>query len=265
MTNATDDLSQIAFSGYEGNDYDNDNAYDGFSIGHKKTSGTAVRNAPGSAAPRQVPATFNVTINGAGNAASHVFELFNFQNSIEKFFNGATNPTVHPLGAARNNQVRNSAGTGIAQLYAYGAILVDPIGTGVQDGVYFNEVGDLVYNFNVGSNDNITISCKEIPYRSLVTYMGQYAMHVNKMRINYTVATQIQQDFTLTYKNFLGTVRNSSISPQQFFTPTQFQSLLVDVPTPFSITSERGMQMTLLPASQVSITFFVDKYTVPVL
>jgi hypothetical protein len=263
---AIDEMSAAAFNGYEGSEnyedqFDND-LFDGFDL---RKAGTAVKQSPGARVPKQVPATFNVTINGTGNAASHVFELFNFQNSIEKFYNGATNPTLIPLGAARNNQVRNDAGTGIAQLYAYGGILVNPLGTGVQDGVYFNQAGDLVYNYNVATSDNVTISCKEIPYRSLMTYMGQYAMHVNKMRINYSIAAQITEDFTLTYKNFLGTVKNSSISPQQFFTPTQFQSLLVDVPTPFSITSERGMQMTLLANSKMSITFFVDKYTVPVL
>lgn len=260
---AISDMANAAFEGYEGagqaDPFDND-LYNGFD-----KPGTGVKTAPGFKAPRVVPATFNITVEGRGNAQAHVFELFNGQNSIEKFANTATNPTIVPLGAARNNQVRNDAGTGIAQLYAYGAILVNPLGTGIQDGVYFDATGNLVYNYNVGSTDNVVISCKEIPYRSLLMYMTQYAMHVQKMRIKYTLADQINEDFTLTYRNFLGTRKNSSISPQQFFTPTQFQSLLVDVPTPFSITAERGMQMRLLANSQMSITFFVDKYTVPVL
>lgn len=223
-------------------------------------SGRGLVGAPKRATKPQA-ATFTVTIDGSGNAASHVVELFNFQRSITKLANGSTNPGLQPLLAAKNNQLRDAAGTGVSQLYAYGAILASTGAAGA-DGIYWAPNGNLIYNFNNATSDNITISCNEIEYRSLFDYTGIYAFRINKMRINYTQATQIGQDFTHIYKNFLGTTQNSSISPNQFFTPNQFQSLIVDVPTPFNIDFERGLQYTLLPNSKVTITFFVQSYQI---
>ena len=260
-------MSSAAFDNFEGDSFDpaHDN-YDPSNFDEfgriKGAVGTKVIGVA-SKRVKQPQATFNISINGAANVAAHVFELFNNQFSITKFANGNTNPGLLPLEAARRNDVRNSAGTGVAQLYAYGAILANPVGTGVADGVYWADNGDLVYNYNNGTNDNIIISCQEVPYRSLFEYTQSGAFHVAKMRMQYSQANQIQKDFTLTYRNILGTRKESSISPKQFFTPNQFQSLLIDCPTPFQITKERGLQMSLDAATTMNITFFIDRYTEP--
>ena len=212
---------------------------------------------------KQPQATYNIFIDGTGNVAEHVFELFNNQFSITKIANGNTNPGLLPLEAARRSDVRNSLGTGTAQLYSYGAILANPVGTGVADAVYWDSDGNLIYNYNVATNDNIKISCQEVPYRTLFEYTSSGEMHIAKMRMQYSQAGQIQKDWILTYRNILGTTKNSSISPKQFFTPNQFQSLLIDCPTPFLVTKERGLQMTLQANTTLSITFFVDRYTEP--
>ena len=272
---AVSDMAGASFSNYDPDNSSNfeDQMFNTFDFTGSRLmgAGTAVKATGSTPRRSQQPATFNLKIkcdNGGGTVADHAFELFNYQNTIANYTNNSTNPNLVPLGGARNNQVRDQAGTGIAQLFAYGALGVDP-GNASKDMVYWSDIGDLVYNYNVATSDTLVISCKEIPYRSLFTYMGQYSMHVNKMRITYGQDVQISQDFVLTYKNFLGTVKNSTISPSTYKTPTQFQNLIVDLPTPFSINSERGMQSTLLggatSVSYMNITFFVDKYTVPVL
>jgi len=267
MNDAIERMSAAAFdnydpSGFDGETYDpTAENFDEFgrlpSVPANVVIGQKMRR------PKPKQATFNISIDGSANAAAHIFELFNNEFSITKYANGNTNPGLLPLLAARRSDVRNSAGTGVAQLYSYGAILANPVGTGVGDGVYWTDNGDLLYNYNVGTNDNILISCQEVPYRALFEYTASGSMRISKMRIQYSQSGQIYNDFTYTYRNILGTKKESSISPKQFFTPNQFQSLLIDCPTPFIITKERGLQMTLQAATKINITFFVDAYTQP--
>lgn len=267
MNDAIEQMSAAAFDNYDPSSFEGD-SYDPIADSYDEFG--KLRNVPANivigqkrTTPKPKQATFNVSINGSGNTDAHVFELFNNEFSITKYLNGNTNPGLLPLEAARRNDVRNSADSGTAQLYAYGAILANPVGTGVADGVYWDGNGNLIYNYNVGSNDNVTVSCQEVPYRALFEYTASGAMRISKMRIQYSQAGQIQNDFTYTYRNILGTTKESSISPKQFFTPNQFQSLLIDCPTPFIITKERGLRMTLQAATTMNITFFVDAYTQP--
>lgn len=270
------DMASAAFDNFE-DTYDPSETYDpaeydGDNFGTiKQGAGTAVigtRKAP----KRAAPATFNVFVNGSTNTQDHIFELFNNEFSITKYANGQTNPGLKTLGAAYGTELKASNGTTNYDFRAYGAVSTDITGgypgSGVNDLVYWNEAGNLVYNYSVGSVDNIIISCKEVPYRALFDYTASGVMRIQKMRILYTQAAQIQEDFTLTYRNILGVTKTNSLSPKQFFTPQQFQSLLVDVPTPFQISKERGMFMKLLAAplggtTSVSITFFVDQLTQP--
>jgi hypothetical protein len=272
---AVSDMSGAAFSTYdppassEAN-FESD-LFEAMNFTQIGAPGTAIKSG-GQRAQRIKPgATFNIKVqsfNGAGTVVDHNFEMFNAQNSITNFENNETNFGLIPLGGARNNQLRDQTGAGVAQLFGYAAILVAP-GVPNKDAVYWSSTGDLVYNYNNGNSDTLVVSCKEIPYRSLFIYMGQYSMHVGRMRITYGQVAQVEQDLTLTYKNFLGRKSQNPISPSQFKTPTQFQNLIVDVPTPFSINSERGIQSTLLggstTVSYMNITFFIDKYSVPVL
>jgi len=267
MNDSISDMSAAAFDNFEdfdGENFDpnsNSNNYDPNADNYSGKGLKVIGRKP--QVKKQPQATFNIKIDGTGNVASHVFELFNNEFGITKFANNQTNPGLVTLGAAQFLPLMDGGGNSV-DVRAYGAISVDaaaPINN--RDTVYWRDNGDLVYNYSQGSADNVIISCQEVPYRALFDYTGSGALAIGKMRLQYSQAGQIQQDFTLTYRNILGTTKNISVSPKQFFTPNQFQSLLLDCPTPYIITKERGLQCTLQPNTSLSITFFVDRYTEP--
>lgn len=190
-------------------------------------------------------------------------ELFNQQFSITKFENANTNFGLKTLGAVYGTQLTDGSGN-VVDFRSHGAVSTNAVvPANNNDLVYFTANGNLVYNYAKGSTDNVIVTCKEVPYRALFDYTGSGAFSVKKMRLQYSQAGQINEDLNLVYRNILGTTKSSSLSPKQFFTPLQFQSLLVDCSTPFTITKERGIQFLLEPNTKVSITFFIDAYTQP--
>lgn len=251
-------LNNAAFNSYDpdGDHFDPD-GFDEFAAGSQiRTSPKGMKR--GGPAPA---AEFTITIAGT-NLITHNVELFNAQNTIAEFANNTTNNGLVPVLAGRNQNLRNSANTGVAQYLGYGIIQHDSVGlTADQDVVYWDATGNLNYSFNLGGDTgNIQISCKEIPYRSLLKYAERGSFKVTRMRMRFTTAGQILNDFVHTQKTFLGKVLTNTISVQSAQSPDQFQSLIIDLSKPFRIDAEKGLQYKLNAGETVQIVMSIAEY-----
>jgi hypothetical protein len=265
---AFNELNKAAFesydpdmSSYDGDSYDPET--DTYTPGRNmpmRQAGTNVRVSPArrQGAQKTPDAQFDITItNGQTNALN--VELFNAQNTIAEFANNETNFGLVPALSARGINVRNATNTGEEDLIVYGVGFNAATGAGSLISAYWNAAGDLIYTNVAG--DPCTISCKQIPYRSLVKYSERGSFKINKMRMKFQTAAQINNDFVWQKKTFLGARASNSISVSSFFRPDQFQSLLVDVPTPISIDAEKGLFYRINAEETLLINMFIGSYT----
>lgn len=268
---AYDTLNRVAFENYDDfdpdqNTFDPDiNTYEEF-VAHKRrqnhAAGSMVRQSP---SRREVggklpDAQFDILITSR-IATDKNIELFNSQSSISKFLNLTNYPTIHPLEAAQAFSFRNSAGTGVALFTGYGA-MVQNAGAGTANTCYWAENGDLIFDYQVGADiGTVIISCKQIPYRSLVAYAERGAFRIKKMRMKFTTANQINNDISWQSKTFLGATQTNTVSVSSYFRPDQYQGLLVDVPVPLRIDAEKGLFYQINANEAVLINMFVSDYT----
>ena len=274
MAKEISELEKVAFSNFEGGDgYDEyegenwdgeSNHYDDFKGRPTAFSIKRPARMRDKSAGTQAFFTINILGNSGGNVAQHAVELFNYNYHCTKIQNPNIYGTLLAGNAWRHVDVRDAAGTGVAQLYVSGAVLNDA-GTGVADMVYWQPDGSMLYNYNVGNNDNVLVSCNEVPYRLLWEATAKGAFTINRMRINYTTNNQILQNFSTFYKNWLGKEVRDSFAVSNFKAPDQFQQLIVDVPVKIKIDAERGLYYNLLPAqagvaNNVQIVISVGNY-----
>jgi len=241
------------------NDYDPDNAT-GMQVVRPRPAGSIVKSSPrrtisGKPAPT---AQFDITITN-NQSTTCAIELFNAQNSISEFTNNTTNSGLVPALSARGINVRNSAGTGMESLLVYGIGFDNATGTGTLISAYWDEFGDLIYTDVAG--DTCVISCKQIPYRSLFKYSERGSFRIDRMRMKFTTSNQINQDLTITQKTFLGLTKSNIVSPSSYFSPQQYQSLILDIPVPISIDAERGIQTRIVSGETLLINMFVSNYS----
>jgi len=181
-------------------------------------------------------ASFNITIQNESATLSLTAELFNALNS----FLVAQNST-----------------------YANGVVTYVPSGGIVAaDGAPvcgFTKDGSVIVTGSSGSHD-LTISCEEIAYAALLESSKIRPFVVEKMRMSFTTAGQIDNKVTYFSKSWLGGVKENNISPRQFFKPDQFQTLIVDVPVNLPIDGETGVKIIIKPSETLRINFIVMLY-----
>ena len=237
------------YDDYEGENWSGSDTYDEFKGSPRRNPFSVVRprKMRDKSAGTQSFFTINILGNNTGNASAHNLELFNYNYSFVKIENPNQYGALQAGDAWRHVDVRNSAGTGVAQLYVAGSILSNA-GVGTADMVYWQPDGSLLMNFNVANSDNVLISCNEVPYRLLWEATSKGAFTIGRIRMTFTTANQISQNFTKFYKNWLGKESRDSFAVSNFKSPDQFQSLIVDVPLNLRIDAQRGLYYTLLPA-----------------
>ena len=271
MQDAFNELNRAAFENYGGADnwdpetsaYDPDS--DMYTASQKMTRftnnkpGTDVRRSPSRSILGKTPdAQFDITITN-NHAGVQNIELFNAQNTIAEFANGTDNPGVQPVLAARSFDVRNAGNTATETLIGYIVGLNNGTGVGSLISAYWAANGDLVYEDAAG--DTCIISCKQIPYRSLVKYSERGSFKINKMRMKFTTSGQINNDIGWREKTFLGSTKSNTISVASYFRPDQFQSLLVDIPLGVRIDAEKGLFYQMASSETVLISMFIGEYT----
>ncbi len=270
MNDAFAELNRAAFQNYDGDSFDPDmDTYDPDTYSPHKPqmgmvrtpqAGTQVRTSPARRheAQKTPDAQFDITITNNQGAPLNI-ELFNAQNTIAEFANNTSNNGLHPALSARGITVRNSAGTGTESLIAYAVGFDNGAGTGSLVTAYWDENGSLIYTDVAGNT--CVISCKQIPYRSLVKYSERGSFRINKMRMKFADSGQINQDIQWREKTFLGSTKSNTISVSSFFRPDQFQSLLIDIPTPIRIDAEKGLFYQMNSETNVLINMFIGNYT----
>jgi hypothetical protein len=277
MSNAFDELNKAAFESFDPeNSFDpQSDMFDEYGrpkmgmVPHpqyqQRPAGTGIQRSPARdhRNGKTPDAQFDILITNIGTLPINM-ELFNAQNTIEQFLNLTTNPTVHPVGAAR---LFNS-GVGTSEFQEYvGYVVTQAIGRPAlpnEDSCFFDENGNLIYNvFDPATSASclVTVSCKQIPYRSLVKYSERGSFRINKMRMKFSDSAQINNDIQWKEKTFLGSTKTNTVSVSSYFRPDQFQSLLVDVPVPIRIDAEKGLFYTINAGNTVLINMFVSEYT----
>jgi hypothetical protein len=252
------ELNRAAFSNFDPQQsmsFDPEiSGFDGADNYSRKPAAAIVRTSPSRnmAAPRTPEAQFDITIINSGTADLNV-ELFNAQNTIAEFNNTADYPTVTA------GLTGNFVTIGAAPYVIYGK----PSPNSASRVAYWATNGDLVLSSSAPDSTNgaVTVSCKQIPYRSLVKYSERGSFRISKMRMKFTTSAQINNDLQWRKKTFLGSTESNTISVASYFRPDQFQSLLVDVPVSVSIDAEKGLFYRINGNETVLISMFVGNYT----
>ena len=127
--------------------------------------------------------------------------------------------------------------------------------------VFFDSVGSLVFQNASGTKCTIACTTPNLTYRQLfcasASPMGQFS--VNKMRITFTTAGQISNAISVRRTSLFGKQDTDSISPRTYFTPNQYQNLIVDVPLKVSIDAYTGLSLTMVASETITLELFVSR------
>ncbi len=172
-------------------------------------------------------------------------ELFNFDNSISHTANqGLT--TLQPFDLYElKRQLDSFDGCGSEFTINY---------------IFFDRFGNLIFQPREG--EYVKISCKQCSYKALMISSQKNIFHVNKMRMGFSEAQQIDNELTYITKTFLGFEKKNIFSPRAFFRPMQYQSLMVDMVCNFDIDGEKGFQYLINAKenNRITLNFFISKY-----
>ena len=90
------------------------------------------------------------------------------------------------------------------------------------------------------------------------------------MRISYAADLQIDSQFQLVTKTWLGATVKNNVSPRSYQTPNQFNPLLIDVNVGFALKPEIGLQWITKSGTNIglagnsnstNINMFIQRYT----
>jgi hypothetical protein len=143
--------------------------------------------------------------------------------------------------------------------------------------IMWDNLGNLYYTGkSTGSGvitEQLVISCRQLPYRSLLNSSSVAPFLVSKMRLSVPDTVngklQINQDFTHVTNTFLGATKENPISPRAFFNPQQFQTNIVDIKAAYAIDAERGLKYQVTnslsagTAEVHTVTLFVPAFEKP--
>lgn len=124
--------------------------------------------------------------------------------------------------------------------------------------VYFDEKGNLVYQDAAGAKCTTSLEMKNFTYRDFFNVVAVSPKKIKKLRIGVSSATQIQQG-KITVVEFTDFGKNEAdpINLSTFFSPNQFQNTILDVPLILDIDRNKGIQMSILPAVTVTVDIFI--------
>jgi len=126
--------------------------------------------------------------------------------------------------------------------------------------VYFDNIGNLVYEMytGVGTFKRCTISCRQIPFKSLLKSTESTPFSVSRARMSFVTDAQISNNLNFFTKTFLGGTIQNPVNPRTYFNPMQNQGLTVDVQLQGAqLYGEKGIWYTLNPPVS-SVTNKVD-------
>lgn len=116
--------------------------------------------------------------------------------------------------------------------------------------------GDLIVTDNAGAI--LTISCPDIPYRTLVETLKFYRISVKSLKMGFTNSPQLNNPITYTEQTFLGKDNKNKFLPKAFFSDGQFQVKQVTITQPFIIDGERGLNFLVNSGETLDLTFSLN-------
>lgn len=235
MNNETKErLKAAAFDSYDDeNSYDDsfDDTYE--SVDNYKGKKKATGNAPSMAATSWIATSgyFTVSVVNSIGALQRI-ELFSSLRNAGFTSNVGLYPTYLPF-VFSNRAAANANNT-----------------------VVFASNGDQIITNNAGAI--LTISCKQIPYRTLLESLKFYRISVKQTKIGYTNEPQLDNDITHITQTLLGKLEQNTFTPRVYFKDTQFQSKQVTIAQPYIIDGERGLQVDVNSGETMSFNFYLD-------
>jgi hypothetical protein len=190
------------------------------------------------------------------NTLSHTVQLFGSGFNVTDIIQSEVDSTLIPGFSTRNNEVRNSAGTAVAQLYSTGAILVDGV-TAIANQVYFDQNGSMVYNYNVGSGDNIFVRVTQgaLSYKSLLQWLLNNQIHIYKLRMTHNNANTTGVQLNIIEKNVWGETATKILTGSLFPNPQNFNPLIYDIATDISLKNNMAITFPLVAGAGNGIEF----------
>jgi hypothetical protein len=200
------------------------------------------------------------------------FDLFNYNRS-----GGTINNTAFSSRTVSGLMWEEFAATNPG-IFTTGTATAAQIAAAKANKIIFGSDGSLYYSGGaIGTTVNtefLQISCRQLPYRTLLNSSSGAPFLVSKMRL--TVPTnasqaslQINQDFTHVTNTFLGAQKSNPISPRAFFNPNQFQTNIVDIKAAYAIDAEKGLSYQVVNAvsnaapETTTVTLFVPAFEKP--
>lgn len=219
-------------------------------------------------------------------------ELFNTIKHITKVPNTAIyGSVVKPLSISTiasflTTIMRQNNATLIAGKINAGNVSTDPLA-----GVAFwdDNTGNLIYNYgahreyeynlvdhvvqglNLTSsltfdvlgavpNDQMTVSCAQMPYRQLVDNLASMVLSIRQWKIQTSSENQIKNAFRPYLYGDLGVVTNDSFEPSEFFQPENQQTKLINMTRQMYVTKNTAVYIDIEPYEDMQITLNVQAF-----
>lgn len=169
---------------------------------------------------------------------------------------------VNAIGALQKIEIfsslRNAAFTSNTTLYPtyLPFVFSNRAAANANNTVVFAANGDQIITNNAGAI--LTISCKQVPYRTLLESLKFYRISVKQTKIGYTNEPQLDNDITHITQTLLGKLEQNTFTPRVYFKDTQFQSKQVTITQPYIIDGERGLQVDVNSGETMSFNFYLD-------
>ena len=230
--NTLNKLKSASFDSYDEDNYDDDNYDDSYDDTYDPDSYVGKKPAR-----RPMPKM------GAFKPTSGYFTI--------QVVNGiAGDQTVELFNSLRNavNAVNSDLFSGFVPFTA-----VNRAAANLNSVIYYNAAGDMIIQSAAGTL--LTISCKQIPYKTLVESLKFYRIQVKTTKISFTNEPQLDNDITYSQQTFLGKKEVNTFTPRVYFADNQFQSKQVTINQGYVIDGERGLSFTVNQGETISLNF----------
>jgi len=226
-------LKSASFDSYDEDNYDDDNYDDSYDDTYD----------PDSYVGKKKPMRRPMPKMGAFKPTSGYFTI-QIVNSI------AGDQTVELFNSLRNavNAVNTDLFSGFVPFTA-----VNRAAANLNSVIYYNAAGDMIIQSAAGTL--LTISCKQIPYKTLVESLKFYRIQVKTTKISFTNEPQLDNDITYSQQTFLGKKEVNTFTPRVYFADNQFQSKQVTINQGYVIDGERGLSFTVNQGETISLNF----------
>lgn len=199
-------------------------------------------------------------VNGGGTTSTQVGDVTTMAGSqLAQLDLSINNATAANLKAELFSYLWNYVNVSRPDLTTFlPASWADVAAANMNNRIYFNANGDQVIQDNAGAQ--MTISCRQEPYRSLFNSSEVTPFMIEKIRMTIQDDGQMDNEIHIEYRSFLNKTEANSINPRTFFNAYQQQSKIIDIPLKTLIDPERGLWVTVNAGQTLNIAIFISKY-----